>query len=57
MYHKRIVCDIDDTISFCDNRDWQNAKPNLPVIQKLKSQEGVCLQKIQKMQKKNMGIR
>ena len=37
MYHKRIVCDIDDTISFCDNRDWSNAKPNLPVIQKLKS--------------------
>ena len=37
MYHKRIVCDIDDTISFCDNRDWKNAKPNLPVIQKLKS--------------------
>ena len=37
MYHKRIVCDIDDTISFCDDRDWENAKPNLPVIQKLKS--------------------
>ena len=35
MYNKRIVCDIDDTISFCDNRDWENAKPNLPVIQKL----------------------
>ena len=37
MYNKRIVCDIDDTISFCDNRDWKNAKPNSPVIQKLKS--------------------
>ena len=37
MYNKRIVCDIDDTISFCDNRDWKNAKPNPPVIQKLKS--------------------
>ena len=36
MYNKRIVCDIDDTISFCTDRDWENAKPNLPVIQKLK---------------------
>tara|TARA_B100001173_G_scaffold309137_1_gene320863 strand:+ start:669 stop:1664 length:996 start_codon:yes stop_codon:yes gene_type:complete len=35
MYNKRIVCDIDDTISFCDNRDWENATPNSPVIQKL----------------------
>ena len=37
MYSKRIVCDIDDTISFCDDRDWENAKPNTPVIQKLMS--------------------
>ena len=37
MYNKRIVCDIDDTISFCDDRDWENAKPNNPVIQKLMS--------------------
>ena len=35
MYNKRIVCDIDDTISFCRDRDWDNAKPNLPLIQKL----------------------
>ena len=34
-YHKTIVCDIDDTISFTTNRDWENAKPNLPLINKL----------------------
>ena len=35
MYNKRIVCDIDDTISFCKDRDWVNAKPNLSIIKKL----------------------
>lgn len=34
-YHKTIVCDIDDTISFTTNRDWENAKPNLQLINKL----------------------
>ena len=37
MYNKRIVCDIDDTISFCDDRDWENAKPNISVIKKINS--------------------
>jgi len=32
---KTIVCDIDDTISFTTNRDWENAKPNLKLIEKL----------------------
>lgn len=32
---KRIVCDIDDTISITLNRDWENAKPIQPVIDKL----------------------
>jgi len=32
---KRIIVDIDDTISFTTNRDWENAKPNLPLIKKL----------------------
>lgn len=35
MYNKSIVCDIDDTISFTTNRDWKNATPNLPLINKL----------------------
>ena len=35
MYHKRIVFDIDDTISFTTNRDWVNAKPNQPIIDKI----------------------
>lgn len=30
-----IVTDLDDTLSFTLNRDWQNAKPNLPLIEKL----------------------
>lgn len=33
--HKRIVCDIDDTISFTLNRDWDNAIPNQKVIDKI----------------------
>ena len=35
MYNKRIVFDIDDTISFTTNRDWENAKPNQPIIDKI----------------------
>lgn len=37
MYYRRIICDIDDTISFCINRDWENAKPNIELINKLNS--------------------
>ena len=33
--HKRIVFDIDDTISFTTSRNWSNAKPNIPLIQKI----------------------
>lgn len=32
---KRIVCDIDDTISITLNRDWEHAKPIQPVIDKI----------------------
>lgn len=32
---KAIVFDIDGTISFCLDRDFANAKPNIPLIQKL----------------------
>lgn len=34
-YPKSIVVDIDDTLSFTLNRDWQNAVPNQPLIDKL----------------------
>lgn len=34
---KRLVVDIDDTISFTLNRDFTNAKPNIPLINKLNS--------------------
>jgi len=34
-YSKRIVCDLDDTISHTTSRDWENAKPDLEVIAKL----------------------
>ena len=33
--HRKIVCDIDDTISFTTSRDWENAKPNILLIEKL----------------------
>jgi capsule biosynthesis phosphatase len=33
-HHKRIVLDFDDTISFTKNRDWENAIPNLDLINK-----------------------
>ena len=32
---KRIVIDLDDTISFCHDRNWKEAKPNIPVIRKM----------------------
>lgn len=32
---KRIVCDIDDTISITTSRDWENAKPIQEVIDKI----------------------
>ena len=35
MYNKSIVCDIDDTISFTTARDWENARPNIQLIDKL----------------------
>lgn len=34
-YERRIVCDIDDTISLTLNRDWNNAKPIQSVIDKI----------------------
>lgn len=34
-YHKRLVFDFDDTISFSKNRDWKNADPNIPLIEKI----------------------
>ena len=35
MYYKRLIVDVDDTISYTTKRDWENAKPNLPLIRKL----------------------
>lgn len=35
MYYKRLIVDIDDTISYTTNRDWENAKPNVSLIHKL----------------------
>ena len=32
--HKRIVLDFDDTLAYTSNRDWENAKPNLDLIEK-----------------------
>ena len=32
---KSLVVDIDDTISFTNNRDFTNAEPNIPLIKKL----------------------
>ena len=34
---KRIVLDLDDTISFTVNGDYRNAKPNLPLIEKMRT--------------------
>lgn len=34
-YERTIVCDIDNTLSFTTNRDWENAKPNVSLIKKL----------------------
>lgn len=36
-YPRSIVCDIDDTVSFTTNRDWENATPNTALINKLNS--------------------
>ena len=35
VHSKTLVFDFDDTISFTKNRDWENAEPNLPLIQKI----------------------
>jgi len=32
--HKRIVLDFDDTLAFTSNRDWENAEPNIDLIEK-----------------------
>ena len=34
-YSRRIICDIDDTISLTITRDWEQAEPIWPVIAKL----------------------
>lgn len=36
-HSKRIVFDFDDTISFTKNRDWENAEPNLKLINRINS--------------------
>lgn len=35
MYHKRIVCDFDDTLAYHQGRDFDNAIPNMDLIKKL----------------------
>jgi hypothetical protein len=35
MVNNTIVFDLDDTISFCHDRDWPNAKPNIDLIRKI----------------------
>jgi hypothetical protein len=35
MYHKRIVVDFDDTLAFHQNRNFDDALPNVPLINKL----------------------
>ncbi len=35
MYNKRIICDIDDTICITKDRDFSNAEPVIPVINKI----------------------
>jgi len=34
-HFRRVVCDVDDTLSFTTNRDWASAVPNSPVIEKI----------------------
>ena len=34
-YEKRLVVDFDDTLFFTKNRDWENAEPNLELIEKI----------------------
>ena len=36
-HNKRIVVDLDDTLSFTANRDWEHATPNVPLIERLNS--------------------
>jgi len=35
LYHKTLVCDIDDTISLTTTRDWENAEPLWPTINRV----------------------
>lgn len=35
MNKRTIVFDLDDTISFCHNRDWPNARPNIDLIRRI----------------------
>ena len=34
-HDKIIVCDIDDTICYTENRDYEHSIPNIPMIEKL----------------------
>jgi len=34
-YWKTIICDVDDTISISTTHDWENAIPNIQVINKI----------------------
>ena len=36
-WDKRIICDVDDTISTHINRDYENAIPHADIIEKLNS--------------------
>lgn len=35
LYHKTVVCDFDDTIAITTTRDWDNAEPIFPVINRI----------------------
>ena len=37
---KRIIFDIDNTLSFTTNGDYKNAEPNIPLIEKLREYKG-----------------
>lgn len=34
-HYKRFIFDFDDTLSFCTDRDWENAQPDLELIAKI----------------------
>jgi capsule biosynthesis phosphatase len=34
-HYKRFIFDFDDTLSFCTDRDWENAEPDLELIAKI----------------------